>query len=428
MPRGSSNALGRDHIRSVNQRAVIDAIHRHGRISRSDLATLLNLSPSAITAITAPFVAEGLVVEGELGTTTSVGRKPILLEIDYDHAHVFGVKVTAHAVITALTNLGAEPVATRTDPLPDLTTQSVTATVAHAMAALHADAKDVVRRVIGVGVNVPGIVEHQSGTVRHSPLLGWYDVPFAAALFERIGLPVLVENDVNALAAAQAWFGHGREHHAFLVVTLGRGVGLGIVIEGAVYRGPTGGAGELGHTVVTPVRPAIMPQEPTTLEALLCDEALLEQARRASPHLGRDARSDDLTRLAAAGDPGVLLVLADAGAVLGVALANLVNIFAPSRIVLGGEGMRNAPYLLPPLRRALAEHAFGDLGDHVDVVVDAWGDDAWARGAAGLAAARFLQEAAIPLTAASVHPGAADDPGQRVEGGPLATVARPSRS
>jgi predicted NBD/HSP70 family sugar kinase len=146
-----------------------------------------------------------------------------------------------------------------------------------------------------------------------------------------------------------------------------------------------------------------MPAESATLEALLCDASLIEHLRRTGT-LGADADADDVARLAADGVSEAIALLRDAGELLGVALANLVNVFAPSLIVLGGEGMRNAPYLLPHLHRTLAAHAFGDLADHLDIVVDAWGDDAWARGAAGLAAARFLQEAAIPLDAASVHP------------------------
>ena len=119
MRRPTPRALGREQIRSLNQSAVISAIHRHGRISRTDLAAELRLSPAAITALTAPFLEEGLVVEAEVGTSPSVGRKPILLGINYDHAHVFGVKVMNHAVVAALTNLNAEVVALHEQALPD---------------------------------------------------------------------------------------------------------------------------------------------------------------------------------------------------------------------------------------------------------------------------------------------------------------------
>src|SRR5690606_14109079 len=202
-------ALGRERIRSLNQSAVISAIHRNGRISRTDLAAELRLSPAAITALTAPFVEEGLVFEAEVGTSPSVGRKPILLGINYDHAHVFGVKVMNHAVVAALTNLNAEVVALQTRELTDTRERTVLDAVLQVTGDLHRLADGVAIRPIGFGVSLPGVVDHMAGNVRHSQLFGWHHVQFAEMLSNELELPVLVENDVNALAAAHAWFGHG---------------------------------------------------------------------------------------------------------------------------------------------------------------------------------------------------------------------------
>lgn len=399
MRRPATRALGRERIRSSNQSAVISAIHHHGRISRTDLAAELRLSPAAITALTAPFVEEGLVFEAAIGTSPSVGRKPILLGINYDHAHVYGVKVMNHAVVAALTNLNAEVVALHTLPLTDTRESTVLSAITSATEALDEMAGSHAVRPIGIGVSMPGIVDHHAGSVRHSELFGWLKVPFAEMLAAELKLPVLLENDVNALAAAHGWFGHGRGHEAFLVLTLGRGVGLGIVVNGGVYRGPRGGAGEFGHTTCTPLSPRVMGVEPGTLEQRIGDAALAAQASRL---LGRTVDHESVTTLAADGDKQILDLLADAGDCLGVALSGLVNIFAPTLVILSGEGLRNAPYLVPQLRPRLDEYGFGDLADDVEIVVDSWGDDGWARGAAGLAAARFLQEASIPLDAASV--------------------------
>lgn len=403
MSRTSSRALGRERIRSLNQSAVISAIHRNGRISRTDLAAELRLSPAAITAITAPFVDEGLVFEAELGATPSVGRKPILLGINYDHAHVFGVKVMNHAVVAALTNLNAETLALHTEPLPDTTEGTVLNAIVKATTVLRQRAADASIRPIGVGVSAPGAVDYLAGTVRHSHLLNWFHLPFADALQQALNLPVLIENDVNALAAAHAWFGHGRGHDAFLVLTIGRGVGLGVVLNGALYRGPRGGAGEFGHSVFRPLSPRVMDDQPATLEERICDSGLVAQAQRL---LGHDLTAEELTDLAAGGNRTVLDLLADAGDCLGVAISTLINIFAPSLVILGGEGLRNSHYLLPQVRPMLRRYCFGDLADDVEIVIDSWGDDGWARGAAGLAAARFLHQASIPLDAVSV--GAAD--------------------
>ena len=402
MRRPTPRALGREQIRSLNQSAVISAIHRHGRISRTDLAAELRLSPAAITALTAPFLEEGLVVEAEVGTSPSVGRKPILLSINYHHAHVFGVKVMNHAVVAALTNLNAEVVALHEQALPDTRERTVVDSVVAATAALRKLAEGAAVRPLGLGVSVPGVVDHLAGTIRHSQLFGWEQVPLAELLGAELGLPVLVENDVNALAAAHAWFGHGRDHEAFLVLTLGRGVGLGIVVNGSVYRGPRGGAGEFGHTVCAPLAPRVMDPEPATLESRVSDGALAAQASRL---LGREVGAEELGALADAGEQVIVDLLADAGDCLGVALSTLVNVFAPSLVILGGEGLRASPYLLPRAQATLSELAFGDLADGMELVLDSWGDDGWARGAAGLAAARFLQEATIPLHAAPVGVG-----------------------
>ena len=402
MRRLSSRALGRERIRSLNQSAVISAIHRNGRISRTDLAAELRLSPAAITALTAPFIEEGLVVEAEVGTTGSVGRKPILLGINYDHAHVFGVKVMNHAVLAALTNLNAEVVALVDKPLEDTEVGTVLGAVAAAISELAEAPGASSIRPLGIGVSLPGVVDHLSGSVRHSQLFGWEKVPFADLVSDELRLPVLVENDVNALAAAHGWFGNGRGHEAFLVLTLGRGVGLGIVVNGNVYRGPRGGAGEFGHNLCTPVEPRVMGLETATLEQRVGDAGLIALAGKLT---GLDLDAEGITDLAAKGEPAVLDLLADAGDCLGVAMSGLVNIFAPTLIILGGEGLRNAPYLLPRIRPQLERFTFGDLADDVELVIDSWGDDGWARGAAGLAAARFLQEASIPLDAARVGTG-----------------------
>lgn len=402
MKRMHGGALRRERIRSLNQSAVINAIHRNGRISRTDLAAELHLSPAAITSITAPFVEEGLVIEAEVGVSASVGRKPILLGINYDHSYVLGMKVMNQAVVASLTNLNAEVKRVHAEPLAKTDVATVVDAIASVTKTLREAADVPPERVIGLGVSLPGVVDFFAGAVRHSELLGWDMVPLAETLQARLGLPTLVENDVNALAAAHAWFGHGRDHGSFLVVTVGRGVGLGIVIGGELYRGPRGGAGELGHTRATPIDSRVISRDTTTLEGLLGDESLLRLAHDCVPALAADAEPDDLTHLAERGDKVALDLLADAGSCLGVAIADLVNVFAPTMVILGGEGMRNAEYLLPQVKAALDSYVFGGLADDLELVVDTWGDDAWARGAAGLAAARFLEAATIPLEAAGV--------------------------
>lgn len=394
LPPSASNALGREQIRLLNQRAILNAIHRHGRISRSDLAVDLSLSPAAVSAITGSFIEAGLVVEAEVGVSTSVGRKPILLEVDYDNAWVVGIKVSNVAVTSALTNLNAEVVQAETKAITATDPTTVIEEIARAFERHRATSE---KAIGAVGVNLPGIVDADQRNVRHSPLLGWDAVALGDSLVERLGVPVLVENDVNALALAESWYGHGREHQNFLVLTLGRGVGLGIVLNGELYRGPNGGAGEIGHMLIDANGPESRHAEKGTLEAYISDDALLREARSRVSSFDPDSTAEQLAELARTGDSEANAIYEEAGHILGRALSNLVNILAPSLIVLSGEGMRAAEFLLPSAKAELERRSFGDLAEHLELVVDPWGDDAWARGAAGLAASRYLTNAATSM-------------------------------
>lgn len=385
MPRATT----KDAVRLLNQDAVFQVVHRQGPVSRIDIASQLRLSPATVTNITSDLIERGLVFEARKADATGVGRKPILLEVDYASAYVAGIKLSNVGLTCALTNLNAEVVHAETRPLHATDPESVTDAIVDAFDALRARADGA---VTALGVNLPGLVDVDRLTVRHSPLLGWSQVPLGRSLIERLGVRVVVENDVNALALAEAWFGRGRDHDSFLVVTLGRGVGLGIVLNGEVYRGPQGGAGEFGHVLLDPAGPETRYAGRGTIEAYLSDDALVREARARVAGFPTDGAAELVADLARAGNADALAVYADAGRALGRALSVLVDILAPSLIVLSGEGMRGADFFLPTAHDELRRLAFGDLAERLELVVEPWGDDAWARGAAALAASRYLTD------------------------------------
>jgi len=381
-------------MRSANQLAVFDAIHRHGPISRVELAGLLRLSAASVTDIAGALIERRLAYEAREAASTGVGRRKVLLEVDYEHASVVGVKVSNAAVHAAVTDLKGEVRASRVDPLASSEPEAVVAQVVASLRALRTGAWP---EVVGLGVSVPGSVDPVSGTVSYSPLLGWTDVALGERLEHASGLPVVLENDVNCLAAAEAWFGHGHDVKDFLVVTLGRGVGLGIVVNGNLYRGPRGGAGELGHVVLEPGGLEAAHSEPGSVEAYLSDDGLVRQARNAVGGFPEDGDVDALLALAEAGDEQTQALYRWAGRLLGQVLGMLVNLFAPSLLVLAGEGMRAERFIVPAARASLAEHGFGETGVRVPLVVEPWGDDAWARGAATLAASHYMENEASRL-------------------------------
>lgn len=369
----------RQLIREINQSLVLRLIHEQGAISRTGIARATHLSLATVSEITNLLIERGLLYEQQAGQSTG-GRRPILLAINQQAGLVVGAKLTETQIVVALTDLSAEIVDRRAVPLgADRRPEAVVATLAEVVDDLRRQHAGT--RLFGLGLGLAGVIAHRTGVCRFSPFLDWRDVPLRTLLEQRLQLPVVLENDVNTLAMAEQWFGAGVGVADFLVVTLGRGVGMGMVLNGQLYRGGCGGGGEFGHLTVLPDGPRCACGKRGCLEALVATPALLQRLQDA---LGYQISMEQAVRLAEHGDATAQGIFAAAGRTLGLALAHLVNLFNPPLIVLGGEGASVLALLLEPLRETLAAQCFTGFFADLRLVVEPWGDDAWARGAASL--------------------------------------------
>ena len=372
-------SANRKTIRRINEALVLGVIHDHGPISRTDIADISKLSPATITGIMGKFIRQGLAREREAGISTG-GRPPMLVEIDRDAGCVVGVKLTETHLIAALTDLGANVLAQRTVPISaNRAPESVVESLVRVISDLRAAAPN--RRFYGAGVGLAGAIDRRGGICRFSPYLPWRDVPLRALLETRISRPVVIENDLNALTLAERWFGGGAGLNDFIVITLGRGVGLGMVLGGRLYRGGQGAGGEFGHITMDVNGPICDCGKAGCLEALIGEPAL---ARQIAAALGPGVSLAEGEALARTGDSAANAIFTSAGQTLGLALAGIVSVLNPTRVIVGGEGVHRIDLLLEPMREALSRHCFDGLADDLDLVVEPWGDDAWARGAAGL--------------------------------------------
>jgi len=374
----------RDLIRDLNRTLVLNLVRERSALSRADLARISGLSPSTVTAITASLLDDGFLLEDDQpaspGTGTGViGRPATPLRVDPGAGHVVGIKVAPDNVTAAVTDLAATPLATATiarghedDPnaVADLFETTVRAVLDAAL----------VRRdsLFGVGIGVPGIVDPATGRVADSPLLEWAHLDLVGLLEDRLGLPVLLDNDVNTLTVAEQLFGAGRGLPNFLVATIGRGIGMGIVINGVVYRGARGGAGELGHVQAVPNGPDCWCGRRGCLEAVAAEPALVREVLAST---GRLVQPADLGPLAAR-DERVAGILEHAGRLVGRAIASVTTVLDPQRVVVSGEGVRLGDRYLGAIRAGLAEREQKEVA--TELVIEPWGDDAWARGAATL--------------------------------------------
>ena len=372
----------RDLMRDINRHLVLNLVKNRGPISRTQLAADSGLAQGTITNITRDLMDDGMVREVASGPSTG-GRRPILLEIDPAGGFALGMKLIAGRVILALTDLEGNVCQSQVAPTSDPGDVAAYLASLEAATSSFLDAAGVeAARLIGIGVGLPGFIDHAAGVCRHSALLGWHNVPLEAMLEAFFPTPVVLDNDVNTLTLYEALFGSGRGLEDFLVVTTGRGIGMGAVVNGRLMRGAGGGAGEFGHIPLCPDGPVCNCGRRGCLEAMASDPALVGQAQAAGLAVQSAA---DLLELARAGDQIARDLYAAAGNWLGRGIATLVNVFNPDRVMLSGEGMQAAEFLVPAVEAALHAHTFDGLAEQLTLAVEPLDDVTWARGAASLA-------------------------------------------
>jgi predicted NBD/HSP70 family sugar kinase len=377
-------------MRAINRFHVMDAIRRFGPIARVEISERTELSATTVSAITAALLDDQLIISRPIGTVRDVarGRPRVLLELNPDAARVVGVKITPSRIIHVVTDFQGDVLAELTqsvrvdrqpaDVIADLVEDGVRRCVADAGLTLGA--------VESLCVALPGVVEHATGLVRQSPILRELNVPFGRALFERLGLSTLVESDANAIAIGEHWFRLCRDITDFAVVTVEHSLGLGVMHGGELFRGAKGLSFNLGELVLAAdgngrgsmSRLADHTAEPAILSAI-ADRPETQEATRLGRaiELVRDRIAD--------GDNELTGAAFRAGEALGLAIANLITLFAPPRVVLVGSTLVLGEHLMTGVRKALEQAVPIWLADVSEITVDDADDTAWARGAAAAA-------------------------------------------
>lgn len=372
--RTASTGLTRD----LNRAAIFGLIGASGPIARTQIARRLGLSPATVTAVTRELIDQGLVRVAERSQSAR-GRPALLLEVVGSAATAFGAKVAPDHVVGVRVDLEAAVIDRFEEPfdaaapgavenLGELLRRWVGSTASSAP-------------LLGLGLGISGVVDAATGSI-DSPLLGWRSLPLVHLLQEDLGLPVYVDNDVNTLAVSERLYGRGRDAEHFFTVTIGRGVGLGIVAGGDIYRGFRGGAGEFGHTSAIGSDVLCSCGKRGCLETLVADPALVAQGRQARL-LGSNDGIEKLRALADDGNAKAKAIFADAGEALGRAVGDLANILGPELVFVSGEGTQAWPHLAEPFETSFGATLFGPLRG-ISVEVDPWDDSRWAVGAATL--------------------------------------------
>lgn len=396
------------HVRRHNLSLMLRLLAGAGPRSRADLAKVSGLTRATVSSLVAELIDRGLVRELGPGAEQRIGRPATLLDLDGAHVVTIGVEFSAAYTSVQANDLSGVAVYERRRPITETSNDvesMVSILVNEINCAVHA-AENGKRRVVGISVAVPGIVNSATGVVILAPFLGWRNVPLLALLAAELDtrVPLAFDNEANLGALAEYRSGHLAGAPNLVYVLVSAGVGGGIVVGGNLVRGASGGAGEIGHMTIDEagglcgcgsrgcwetfvgLKPVLRAAVPDLADDLMNDHYLSIEASVAA--VVARARERDAVALAG---------LRQIGHWLGLGLANVVDLFNPDTVVLAGLVVDLAPWLMPSAMAALAANTLADSAQHCRVELSTLGFSAAGLGGALLAAERvFADPTSVP--------------------------------
>jgi predicted NBD/HSP70 family sugar kinase len=372
-------------MRTQNSTLVLRLLWRERQISRADIARLTGLSPSTVSAIVTELEEAGLVREIGAGTSRG-GRRPVLVGFRDDAYALVGVELGATHVSAVLTDLRGNVrafrdthVAVREDP------KAALATARSLVDAVLTSERVSRKRVVGIGVAVPSPVHpERPGKLSTLILPAWADFDVQQTLADAFDLPVLVDNDANLGALSERFWGAGAGGEDLAFIKVATGIGSGHIINGALYRGSGGTAGEIGHIAIDPNGPPCVCGSRGCLGTIIGSEPLLARARVLWGKKKKNPTVNDIVTGARSGDPVARTLVDEVGHSLGIVVAGVLNLLNPSIVVLGGEITSVGDLLLDPLRASIRARAMSTSLAETQIVASRLGARSIAVGAATL--------------------------------------------
>jgi predicted NBD/HSP70 family sugar kinase len=378
-------------VRTHNAAVVLHQLRLHAPLSRADLAKRIGLNRSTVSSIVAQLLHAGLIQE-TCRQTDRLGRPGLSLAINPEGGCAVGVELDAASVRVVLTDFTAKSVWRRSlqldcDGHQDDYLRGAEEMVRKALLR----AQSMGQRVLGIGVALPGLVDVLCGELRYAPSLHWHDIPFRARWSKSFGLPVLIENSANAAALGEYYFGVAQNVPNFLYIGAGATMSGGIVINGELFRGRGGFAGEMGHMTLDPAGAQCNCGRKGCWETLVGPVQVVAEYRRRAPRadqvLQEGSEESDFAKVvhaAEAGDLAAEAVLQQMGENLGIGIANLVNIFNPQLVVLGGCYSLAHETVIPMIKETVKRHSLFPMRTALSVLPSQRGVDDGILGAVAL--------------------------------------------
>jgi glucokinase-like ROK family protein len=388
-------------MRESNKALILNLVRQERTVSRTDIARRAHLSRSTVSSIVSELIDEGWLAENGTGKSQG-GRRPILLSFNYQAGYVLGIDAGATHLLALVTDLDAQIISEVEQPFdvvagPEIGVPAMAAIGREALA----QAGIVASRLAGVCAGVPGPLDYARGTVIAPPIMpGWSEVPVRDRLRESFGVPTCLDNDANLGALGELYYGAGQGVDNLAYVKVATGIGYGIIVSGQIYHGQTGSAGEIGHVMIDEDGPPCKCGSYGCLEAMASGPAIAQRAmlaiRAGQPTVLKETISRnghltarDVARAAFEGDALSKRLYRDAGRLIGIGVADAVNLLNPGRVIIGGGVSQAGELLLASLRETARQRSVRAAGEDVGIVQAALGRRSSALGAV----AQVIQEA-----------------------------------
>jgi len=380
-------------VKDLNKAIVLNMIWRSAPISRADISRASGLNRTTVSSLVDELITEGYVTEVGVGES-ALGRKPIMLQSNPDVGIIVGVELGVNYIRLIASDIAANVMSRSElaiDPADGM--DMIVETILQAIKSMAASVPSTLQGLIGVGVGVPGLVRSSSGLLAFAPNLKWKNVPLRAVMADRLGVPVFVDNEANVGAMGERWFGAGVGVQNMAYLSVGIGLGVGIVINGELYRGSLGYAGEMGHFTIQPDGPECGCGNRGCWETLASERAAVARVVRAIEEgrptvLARCEKDrltmDELANACASGDEVAREALADTGRYLGIGIAGLINTFNPDLVIVGSAVGCCGQLVLDEAEKEIRARGLTQLTKEVRVVQAALGPDSSAMGGISL--------------------------------------------
>ncbi|WP_320127492.1 ROK family transcriptional regulator [uncultured Sphaerochaeta sp.] len=385
------------NLQEMNLQKILKVIVEERIVSRADIAKKTNITPATVSTLVQILIDRKIAKMGNFASSTG-GRRAVSIEIDNGSLYCLGVTVKKRMVTSAIVSLAGDVIARQENlyPVPS-TTEKILGTLVSSIDALLEIAEQKKLKIIGIGVGVHGVVDYQNGISVFAPAFQWKNIHIKKLLEEKYSYPILVDNDVRVMVLAEKYLGKYRQLENFIFLSLDSGVGGGILINGKVLRGVSSAAGEIGHIRVQEQGYKCVCGNYGCLETVASEVGLvrcaLDEIKLGYPTLITEyIENDDLSnvnfeviyRAALANDALALRILQKMGDYVGNALADIVNMFNPEMIIIGGKISLAWDLFKDEIRKTVISQSMTECNEDVLIVKSSFDGAAGEIGAAAL--------------------------------------------